>query len=138
MSDGMHNYIQRNELRTSNQRTICCTRLNIIAKSHLGKAVTHIHTHTHTHPELCMNSQVSLKTWPSLFLSLLQKRKGKKRKRRNGNKTLNIVQCDIPEENNTLSCSLEQRLKQWRERKEQDRELRNTSDKHQVMTLRIT
>lgn len=50
MSDGMHNYIQRNELCTSNQRTNCCTRLNIISKSHLGKAVRHTHRVVHEFP----------------------------------------------------------------------------------------
>jgi len=30
--------------------------------------------HTHKHKQLCMNSQVSLNTWPCLFLSHLLKK----------------------------------------------------------------
>lgn len=103
-------------LRTSNQRTNCCTMLNIISKSHLGKAVRHTHTHCAWIPRWVWRHD------HGYFCLIYKKRKGKKRKRRNGNKTLNIVQCDIPEENNTLSCSL---TRDWKSEEKEKSETEN-------------
>lgn len=75
--------------------------LNIISKSHSGKAVRNTHTNRVVHEFPGESEDMTM----AIFVSSIKK-KGKKRKRRNGNKTLNIVQCDIPEENNTLSCCL--------------------------------
>jgi len=37
----------------------------------MSNAITEWNAVPHTHKQLCMNSQVSLKTWPCLFLSHL-------------------------------------------------------------------